>query len=273
MSRYCTSIFLIMVCAIGYAQDRPIDPNSKDTVAYKQPYGLRVGVDLSRVLVSFLEDNYTGLEFVGDYRLTQKLYLASELGNEKKTIGIPLGNEVNNPTGDLYNFTASGSYLKLGIDYNTYGNWYGEQNMIYIGGRYAFSTFSQTLNNYKIFNTDRYWNPDDFAVGSTQNQEFSGLTASWLEFVLGIKAEIFKNLFLGASVRLGILITNKDPENFRNLFIPGFNKVTDDSPFGVGYNYSISYLIPLYKKDKKTKEKPIEAPPPPQPEENPEDGF
>ncbi|NNE78188.1 MAG: hypothetical protein HKN31_14090, partial [Pricia sp.] len=127
----------------------------------------------------------------------------------------------------------------------------GEQNMIYVGGRYAFSAFSQTLNNYKIFDTNRYWNPDDFASGSTQNQEFSGLTASWLEFVVGIKAEMLKNLYFGASARIGILITNKNPDNFSNLFIPGFNKVTDGSRFGVGYNYSISYLIPLYKKSKK----------------------
>lgn len=251
MSRFYISLLFVMIWAMGSAQDRPIDLNRKDTVVYKQPYGLRAGVDLSRVLVSFLEDNYTGLEFVGDYRLSQKLYVAGELGNEKKTIGVPLGSEIDAPNGELYNFTASGSYLKLGIDYNTYGNWYGEQNMIYIGGRYAFSTFSQTLNNYKIFNTNRYWNPDDFAVGATQNQEFSGLSASWLEFVVGIKAEMFKNLYFGASARLGILITNKDPDNFKNLFIPGFNKVTDGSRFGVGYNYSISYLIPLYKKAKK----------------------
>lgn len=274
MLRYCISFFFFLLYAVGSAQSEPIDLNKKDTVVYKQPYGLRVGVDLSRVLVSFLEENYTGLEFVGDYRLTNKLYLAGELGNEKKTIGIPLGNEVNNPTGDLYSFTASGSYLKLGIDYNTYGNWYGEQNMIYVGGRYAFSTFSQTLNNYKIFNTDRYWNPNDFAVGTTQNQEFSGINASWLEFVVGIKAEILKNLYFGASARIGILITNKDPENFKNLFIPGFNRVTDGSRFGVGYNYSISYLIPLYKKSNIRKERPVETlPEEAQPEEEPEDRF
>ena len=261
MSKYCISLFFVLVCTIGFAQDRPIDLNKKDTVVYKQPYGLRVGVDLSRVLVSFLEDNYTGLEFVGDYRLSQKLYLAGELGNEKKTIGVPLGNEVDSRTGELYNFTASGSYLKLGIDYNTYGNWYGEQNMIFVGGRYAFSTFSQTLNNYKIFDTNRYWNPDDFALGTAQNQEFTSLTASWLEFVVGIKAEMLKNLYFGASARLGILITNKDPENFKNLFIPGFNRVTDDSRFGVGYNYSITYLIPLYKKANTPEEKEVELQP------------
>jgi len=266
MSRYCISLLFILLATVAFGQSEPIDLNKKDTVIYKQPYGLRAGVDLSRVLVSFLEDNYTGLEFVGDYRLTQKLYLAGELGNEKKTIGIPLGNEINDLDGDLYQFTASGSYIKLGIDYNTYGNWYGEQNMIYVGGRYAFATFSQTLDNYNIFNTDRYWNPDDFATGALQNQEFGGLNASWLEFVVGIKAEMFKNLYFGASARLGFLITNKDPENFRNLFIPGFNKVTDESKFGVGYNYSISYLIPLYKKAKEPEENEL----PEQPLENPE---
>ncbi|WP_209399504.1 DUF6048 family protein [Pseudozobellia sp. WGM2] len=265
MLRSYISILFICTAFLGYAQDRPIDLNRKDTTVYKQPYGLRVGIDLSRPLISFLEDNYTGLEFVGDYRLSQKLYLAGELGNEKKTIGVRLGIDETTASGDLYNFTISGSYLKLGIDYNTYGNWYGEQNMIYVGGRYAFSTFSQTLNNYKIFDIDRYWSPEDFTAGTEQVGDFSGLTASWLEFVVGIKAEIVKNLYFGASARLAFLVTNKNPDNFRNLFIPGFNKVTDGSKFGVGYNYSISYLIPLYKKAKAPEEPKVlsrQAPPP-----------
>ena len=236
---------------IGYAQDRPIDLNRKDTVTYNQPYGLRAGVDLSRILTSTLEDNYTGFEIVGDYRLTQNLYVAAELGNEKKTIAVDLGNLVEIVDGQLYNFTASGSYLKAGIDYNTYGNWYGEQNMIFVGGRFAYSTFSQTVNDYKIFETNRYWNPDDFPLGTSQELKFEGLGAFWMEFVVGIKAEMFKNLFLGASVRLGYLFGEPFTtpiENFQNQFIPGFNKVTEGSKFGVGYNYSITYLIPLYKK-------------------------
>lgn len=263
MSRYFISLFFILGCSYGYAQDRPIDLNRKDTVEYKQPYGLRAGIDMSRILVSFLEDNYTGLEIVGDYRLTQKLYIAAELGNEKKTIGVGLGKEVESVEGELYNFTASGSYLKAGIDYNTYGNWYGEQNMIFIGGRFAYSTFSQTVNDYKIFDTDRYWNPDDFAFGSKQELEFKGLHAAWLEFVVGIKAEMVKNLYFGASVRMGFLVSNKDPENFQNQFIPGFNKVTEGSKFGVGYNYSITYLIPFYKKANTPKEKKKEEVAPP----------
>src|SRR5690606_21666894 len=125
----------------------------------------------------------------------------------------------------------------------------------------------QTLNNYRIFDANRYWTDplyqvapepnttDDFAIGSNIPQEFNGLTASWIEAVLGIKAELFANIYLGASVRIGYLITNKEPVNFRNLWIPGFNKVTDGGKFGVGYNYSISYFLPLYKKAKKLEQK------------------
>lgn len=249
MLRYFISTCLLCCFLIGNAQSKPINTKLQDTVVHKQPYGLRVGVDLSRLTIAFFEEEYTGLEFVGDFRLSQKYWLAAELGNEKRT-----------RQEDLYNFTASGSYIKLGIDYNTYGNWYGEQNLIYIGGRYAFSTFNQTLNNYQIFDSNRYWSPDGFAEGANGSQEFNSLSASWLEFVLGIKAELFANIYIGGSVRMGFLINplNKQPDNFGNLFIPGFNKVTDGSNFGVGYNFSISYFIPLYKKAKKSKK--IEQP-------------
>lgn len=254
MLKYTISSILFFGVLLGFSQTKPIDLKPKDTVSRTDPYGIRVGIDLSKPLISALKDGYSGLEIVGDYRISNNWYLAAELGNENNT-----------KQEDLYNFTTSGSYLKLGADYNTYGNWYGMHNIIHVGGRYAFSSFSQTLNEYKIFESNRYWtnpeyqiNPDpnatnDFPIGSTVPQEFSGLNASWLEAVIGLKAELFANIYLGASIRIGYLVTNKDPEGFRNLWIPGFNKVTDGSKFGVGYNYTITYFLPLYKKAKRIK--------------------
>ena len=234
---------------MGLAQIKPVDLKAKDTVVYKEAYGLRLGIDLSRPTITFFEPEYTGFEIVGDYRITQNLYLAAELGNEKR-----------NRQEDLYNFTTSGSYLKFGLDYNTYGNWNDEFNLIYIGGRLAYSNFSQTLNNYQIYDSNRYWNPDDFVTGSSEAITYAGLSAVWLEFVLGVKAELFANIYLGGSVRLGAYITNDEPDNFRNLFIPGFNKVTDAARFGIGYNFSLSYFIPLYKKARVPKKKKAPSP-------------
>jgi hypothetical protein len=44
-----------------------------------------------------------------------------------------------------------------------------------------------------------------------------------------------------------MLLSESKPDNFANLYIPGFNRTYEGS-FGAGFNYSISYFIPLYKK-------------------------
>jgi len=260
MSRFFISSCFLFLALKGYSQNDTLNPVQIDSVVYTQPYGLRVGADLSKLARTFLNDDYSGFELVGDYRLSQNLYLATELGNEEITRIEELGNE-NNPSREvLYDYTTSGTYIKIGVDLNTYENWYGMNNTIYLGGRYGLSTHSQTLNSYRIFESNRYWNPDNLQEGSGQLGEFGGLSASWLEFVFGMKAELFANIYLGGSVRLGFLVGNKEADNFPNLWIPGFGKVTEGSNFGVGYNYSVSYLIPLYRRAKKPRDTEVEEP-------------
>jgi hypothetical protein len=196
-------------------------------------YGLRVGIDLFKLTRALYDKNYKGLELVGDYRLTKKYYLAAEIGNENKT------------TDDTrLNFTTKGSYLKVGFDYNTYENWLDMENIISVGLRYGASTFSQQLNSYKIYNSNPYFGE---VPSIASGEKFDGLTASWMEVVAGVKAKVINNVYVGFSLRLNVLITNNKPTNFDNLYIPGFNR-TYDGTFGVGFNYTVSYFIPIYKK-------------------------
>lgn len=252
MYRSFISILMLGLALYGHAQDT--DRVSHDTLQGTDPYGIRFGIDLSRPVITLFNDRYTGLEIVGDYRLTAKWHLAAELGNEQRGDTEILGDPDKPPITELYDYEAKGSYIKIGADYNTYENWYGMYNAIHVGGRYAYSTFSQTLNRFNYFNSNRYFSPDGFSTGSTESQEFSSLNASWIEAVIGVKVELFARIYLGGSVRLGYLVTNKEPENFRNLWIPGFNKVTDGSRFGVGFNYTLTYYLPLYKKAKELPE-------------------
>lgn len=205
-----------------------------DTIAPKiNRYGLRVGVDLYKLSRGFYDSNYKGLELVGDYRLTKKYYLAAELGSENKTT-----------EDDRLTSTTKGTYLKAGFDYNLYENWLDMENIISIGMRAGFSTFSQELNSFKTYNPNAYWGEvPPFVSGKNYN----GLSASWIEVVAGIKAKVFNNVFVGFSLRLNRIITNKEPSGFENLYIPGFNR-TYDGDFGVGFNYTVSYFIPIYKK-------------------------
>ncbi|MBF7093106.1 hypothetical protein IUY40_16365 [Flavobacterium sp. ALJ2] len=196
-------------------------------------YGVRFGVDLYKLTRGFYDSDYKGVEFTGDYRLTKKYYLAGEIGTENKTTDD-----------DRLNTTTKGTYLKIGFDYNLYENWLDMENIISVGLRYGFSTFSQELNNYKIYNSDPYWGE---LPPEVSGEKFSGLSASWLEVNAGVKAKVFNNVFVGFSVQLKTLVTNKKPDNFDNLYIPGFNR-TYDGNFGIGFNYTVSYFIPIYKK-------------------------
>jgi hypothetical protein len=233
MLKFIFSLAFVAVSTIGNAQ-------IKDTtqVVYPERYGIRVGVDLHRLSKSFYEKDYKGLELVGDYRLTRRFYLAGELGNEEKTVDD-----------DRLNFTTKGTYFKAGFDYNSFENWLDMENMIYVGMRYGISSFSHTVNTYKIYDPTNYYGENTVISGA----KYNGLTANWIEIIGGVKAELFSNLYLGFSLRLNYLVSNKKPDGFDNLYIPGFNR-TYEGKFGAGVNYTLSYFIPIYKKNKVAKE-------------------
>lgn len=239
ISKFTFSICLVLLSLAGNAQEQS-ETKKDSTPVKKERYGLRLGVDLFKLTRSFYEKDYRGLELTGDYRLTRRHYLAAEIGNENKTVDD-----------EQLNFTTKGTYLKVGFDYNSYQNWLDMENIISVGLRYGVSSFSQTLNSYQIYNPNHYFGEEPVVISG---EEFNGLSAQWIEVVAGMKAEVFNNIFVGFSVRLNRLVSQKLPNNFDNLYIPGFNR-TYNGDFGVGFNYTVSYFIPLYKATVKAKEK------------------
>ena len=205
----------------------------KDSIVYKDIYGLRVGIDVSNPIRTLFDNDRKSAEIVADYRINKKIWVAIEMGFLDKHT-----NE------DYLNFTTNGQYFKLGANYNLYKNWLDMENETYVGLRYGFSTFKQTLHSYIVYS--------DTTLPAIQNNtetEFNGLTANWAELVFGMKVETFKNVFLGASVSFKKMIKTKEPSNFKNLFVPGFDRVFINNG-GFGFNYTISYRLPLYKKKK-----------------------
>ena len=205
-------------------------------------YGLRVGADLHRLARTTLSDNYSGFELIGDLRLKKKLMLSAELGNENFLDQETLGDYL------LYETQYTGSYLKFGADWMVYAQKTNEKNLVTAGFRYAVSTFSSDLEAVHVYDSSRLREPEGFPLFTQDGESFSGLNGSWIEGVLGFKTGLFNNLYLGASLRLGFLVSEKSPDNFDNLWIPGFNKVTDGARFGLNVNYTLSYFIPVLKK-------------------------
>jgi len=214
-------------------QEKEATTDTISKVNNSQYYGLRIGVDLSKPLRSLIDDDYSGFEVVGDFRIKKKYYLTAAIGSETRTSDRP----------NIENITE-GSYIKAGFIYNAYNNWFGMNNLLYAGVSAGFSTFNQELESF-IISTDNSVFPDDI-IGDPR--EFNDLTATWLEVRVGLEAEVLKNVYLGINLQLKRSITATEPDGFTNLFIPGFGKVTEDSNSGVGFGYTISYLIPFFKK-------------------------
>ena len=196
-------------------------------------YGLILGVDIYKITRSIYDSNYKGIAFVGDYRLTKKYYIYGEVGSEDVTVDDP-----------LLNTTTKGSYLKAGFNYNGYTNWLDMENLITLGIRGGFSTFNEQLNSYYIYNPHPYFGQSEV---SASGKKYDGLTASWLEATAGVNVKVFNNIYVGFGIQLKVLITNSEPNNFESLYIPGFNR-TYDGNFGAGFNYTVSYFVPIYKK-------------------------
>lgn len=206
--------------------------SENDTIYVKNKYGIRAGIDLSKQ-IRMLTEEYSGLSLYGDIKIKERLFIVAELGNDQKII------ETEN-----INSKLSGSYIKTGFNYNLYNNLPGLNNEIYVGLRYSQSLFKNELIDYSIYNKDRFWNDQRIL----EYKEFDNLKSSWIEFVVGFNSEIKNNLFMGLSLRLNRMLKQDTPENFTNLFIPGFNKVTENNNFGTGITYSIIYQIPIIKK-------------------------
>jgi hypothetical protein len=232
MSKYIFKGLLFLTFLNLHGQDV-----KKDSTIFVDRYGLRMGTDIYKLTRNLYDKDYKGFEFNADYRFSKKIYLAAEAGFEnKRTLDERL------------DYNTLGTFLKFGANYNFYDNWLDMDNQIFIGGRYGFSLFDQQLNAFRIYQQNPVNGENPFI---SSNEIFSGLTAHWIEMVLGFQAELLPNIYGGLNVRLNFMITQSRPENFDNLFINGFGRVYEGSNFGTTFNYTLSYYLPLVKKPKK----------------------
>lgn len=229
------SLFLALNCFTMVAQNQEKDSlvtQELDTIVYKTAYGLRLGVDLSKQIKPFLSNSYnSGIEFVADYRISKNFYIAAEIGFEDHTT-----------VEDYTQSRADGSFARIGFNFNAYENWLDMNNEIFVGYRFGISSFDQTLESYTPNVNTNYFPGSLIDIPSTTT-----LSTQWSELMVGVKVETLKNLFVSATVSFKILMNTDEPENFKTLYSPGFNRLFETGT-GFGFNYTLSYLIPFQKK-------------------------
>lgn len=198
---------------------------TKKAVAF-QERDLKFGWDLSNLLIGAISPKRTGLDFSVDYTLKENLYGIGEFGQN-----------YYEEASSMLNYISKGKYFRVGIDYDLRkDNKDLSRDMFYIGARYGFSVFDQTLENYQI--TSGYW-PSVLE----ENIQFAN-QAHWIEAMSGFKVEILKNIYLGLGFRVKLLLFQTgDPNAKPAPFIPGYGK--NSGTLVVGFNYNVYYNLPM----------------------------
>lgn len=225
MRIFSFTLILCLLTLISQGQERELKLKPKRTDNFIHMDGLRVGLDISRSMQHLWnKGNRYGTELSFDFELVPNLYPVLETGWEKLRMRQ-----------DYVDYRSSGSYTRLGFDYNLLvAEHQKDMDMVYVGLRYGFAFANQQVKEYLIPN---YWGD---ITGSFGRQNYN---AQWAEFVLGMKGEIFKNFFLGWGIRGKLKLNQKDFDIPHVYFNPGYGPA--EKKFNFDFSYSVYYNLPF----------------------------
>jgi hypothetical protein len=188
-----------------------------DTVLtpFYQPESIRFGVDgafwikgiASKTPVSYYTQNrsYDGnieMSFRGN-----KWFLVGEFGHSSAAPFVELSTKAAQALrlipANAFQYEVSGGYFRVGVEYNFMRKYFNDEALV-AGVRYGRSFFNHNLQYGLI--EDSLWNvkiaDSEITIGSMQA---SGLSADWFELVGGLKVNVWKNIFVGTTVRILLL--------------------------------------------------------------------
>jgi len=198
--------------------------NAQDGMRVRGP---RISYDLGSLSLLYFDPDRMVYTISVDYEMKQDMYGVIDLGYQHVKINR-----------DNYDYSSSGMYTRIGADINllNYDKQVDVYEMMYVGGRYGLSLFNHQAEHITI--PDPYWG--DFVDGQIEKQH---LHAHWISVVGGMRAEVFRNFFMGWSVFLNIRFYTSGGKDFDAYNIPGFGKGANRAT--ATFNYTISYRIPM----------------------------
>lgn len=184
---------------------------------------LYVGIDVATPAMALFSDKQ-GVQGFVSYQFRPKLVAIAELGYEK-----------NKFTENHWNIDVDGVYGKIGA------NWFFTQdkenpaNGFYFGGRLAFASFNQTINQYPI--RDIYSNQ----VVGTGALDKESVNAFWVEVVVGGRVALYKKLYADFSLHPAVFIGGKKQANIDAIVVPGYGR--NNGPFNLPIFWGLSYQL------------------------------
>ncbi len=232
MWRFFTSILLIISPLVANAQ------LFKDLEEGRSPF-VRISFDPTVSLKTYMQEaTMTGFATTVDGEIKQNLFLVGGFGM--------INTNLNNGE---YDYNNTGMYITVGADLNLtkYLN-PKDRDIFFLGFHYGFSLLSHEATGISISN---YWG--DYSTSISREEH----TASWVELVVGSKAELVKNVFIGWTGKV-CFRTHVSDGDMLPYNIPGYGKYDTESRTAFDLNFFISYAFTMKPKKKKTSTSPLE---------------
>ncbi len=200
--------------------------------------GVSVGVDLWGIGSKVLGGDFLSTEIAVDVNLKNRFFPIAEIGYGKT--------DTWNDKGTHYNSGAP--YFRIGMDYNAlYKKKHG--HMLLVGLRYGVSSFKYDVEALAIDDPiygGGIGNPnlEDGIWGGSLPYNHKGMKGSmqWAEFCVGIRAHIWKELYMGWALRFKFKLSASADQYGDPWYVPGFGKYGSNT---TGITYTITYKLPF----------------------------
>ena len=189
--------------------------------------GVYVGLDVFGFLNQALGSDAKTAEVSVEANLLNRFVPVVELG----VGGMDTTDEETN-----IHFKTSAPFFRIGANYNIFYKKPHLPGYFTAGIRYGFSSFDYDVKAPAL--VDPNWGHTQVPVDYTDVKT----NVSWLELVLGLKTNVYKDFYMGFTVRYRSRLSMKKHENSEPYYIPGYGR-GKSSNFGITYN--LVYKLPF----------------------------
>lgn len=191
-----------------------------------KPSMLKINYDMVPAFSSVFGAERTGQAFQASIDFDQ-FFFTAEYGQESTR------------RGETFDYQSDGTYFSFGPEVN-FLRLNTEGHGIIFGLRYGHAEFSDQLS----FTRDStYFGGPDPQLITNGNPN---LKANWMEMTLGLSAKVWKNLYMGYTVRYKVLRQVKGIGEMAPYDVTGFGLYEDNT--GVRFNYYIGWAIQFREK-------------------------
>lgn len=234
MKKESISTFIIALVVLSswltptslHAQEAQFTPKEeKNDSAFFQ--GIYVGVDVFGFLNQVLGSDAKTTEASVEVNLMNRFFPVVELGYGSM--------DTTDDETDI-RFKTKAPFFRIGANYNVFYKKPHLPGYFTVGLRYGYTSFKYDIQAPDL--VDPNWGHTSIPF------DYKGVKTNvgWLELVLGLKANVFQNFYMGFTARYRSRLSMKKNEYSEPYYIPGYGKGKSSN---LGITYNLVYKLPF----------------------------